>query len=307
MNVFLSLFVTLLPLYVLIGLGYFAGRKLEVNLLSIARINMFIVWPFVAFIALARMNFQPEYIILPTSLWCISIVITFISYKLSKLVWGNNGNANIVGAGSVNGNALYFGLPIILHLFGTEMASIYIFMNIGPMLNNMSIAYFLTSRGKHSFRDSVVRLVKFPALHAAWLGILVNLLGWQVPEIVFQYWQYATGTMVFLGMMMIGIAISKLDRIEFDLKLTSALFVVKFAFWPLAILTFIYLDMNILGLLSADIYNIMMVYSAMPLMGNLVAYASEHDLNPARVAMAVLASTLFAAITIPTILWFIGI
>ncbi len=296
----LDLLPNLLPLYALIGLGFIAGRWLDVNLHSVARINIFILLPIVMFGAIVKMDFNPTYILLPIALWGVSTSIAMGSYKALQKFW-HDGSANLVGAGGVNGNAIYFGLPLIMTLFGPEMAGIYLFMNLGPQINNITLAYFITARGKYNIADSYKKLLRFPALYATCLAIIINLSGGSLPDVGLQYWQYAAGSITFLGMMMIGIALGKLDRIAFDAKLVAALFVSKFLIWPLACLALITLDQTVFKLFDLEVYQIFLIFSVMPLIGNLVAYAAEYNLHPERAAAAVLVSTLFTLISIPAI------
>jgi predicted permease len=293
-----GLIINLIPLYVLIALGYIAGRWLDVNLHSIARINIFILLPIVSFGAVMQMQFTPAYILLPFMLFGVSVVVMSAFYKTGRLVF-KDGSAGLLGSGSANGNSLYFGLPIIMALFGPEMAGVFIFMNLGPQISNLTIGYFLAARGKNSMAGSFKKLLKFPVIHAIWPAILLNVSGAQMPSIALQYWEYAVGALAFLGMMMIGVALGKLERFAFDWKLTGMLFISKFIAWPLLCLSFVLLDHYVLHLFSGELHQIIMVFSVMPLIGNLVAYASEHNLYPERAAAAVLASTLFTLVTIP--------
>ncbi len=289
----------LLPLYLLIFVGYLAGRHLDIHLNSIARINIFILMPLVAFGAILRIEFDPAYILLPFVLSAISLFCTFAAFQSGKKIW-NDGNANLLGAGSTNGNSIYFGLPIILALFGPQLAGVYLFMNMGPSINNLTVSYYLTSRGRHSVLDSFKRVLRFPAVHATWLAIVLNLAGVAPDHEVFnRYWEYAAGSMVFLGMMMIGIALSRLDKLEIDWALTGMLFLTKFALWPFLVLCFVLIDKTYFSLFSSDIYQVLIVFSVMPLIGNLVAYAAEFNLHPERAASAVLASSVFVCVSLP--------
>jgi malate permease and related proteins len=114
-----------------------------------------------------------------------------------------------------------------------------------------------------------------------------------------KYWEYATGCNVFSGMMMIGIAIGKLPKITFDWPLIGVLFLVKFLLWPLFVGVFVALDIFVLHLFDHQVYQIMLFFSVMPLIGNLVAYAAEHNLHPEKTAAAVLASSVATLVIIP--------
>ncbi len=58
MSVIEILIVNIIPLYCLIGLGYIAGRWLDVNIHSIAQTLIFLIAPIVTFGAMTRLKFE---------------------------------------------------------------------------------------------------------------------------------------------------------------------------------------------------------------------------------------------------------
>ena len=288
----------LIPLYGLILLGYISGRWLDVNLHSVARLNLFIFLPIVTMGAMVKMDFNPAYIVLPFVMMGISYTIALGSYNIAKMYW-KDGTANLIGAGGVNGNALYFGLPLIIAMFGPAGAGIYVLMNVGPQINNNTLAYYLVARGQFTVKESLKKLMWFPVIHALWIGLALNFAGVEMGGIYTTYWEYAIGCNIFSGMMMIGIAIGKLPKLTFDWAMIGTMFVVKFVLWPLFVGVFVMVDLYVLRIFDHQIYQIMLLFSLMPLIGNLVAFAAEHRLYPEKAAAAVLASSIATLVIIP--------
>ncbi len=292
----------LVPLYILIVLGYIAGRFLDVNLHSIARLNLYILLPIVTLGAMTRVQFQPEYFLLLVILFLLPALIALGACKFSQ-IFRKDGSANLIGAGGVNGNAIYFGLPLISALFGAEGVGVYLFLNMGPQINNVTLAYYLVARGRFSIRDSITRLIKFPVLYAMLIGLLLNYMDIEISGVSLKYWEYASESLVFLGMMMVGIGAGKIKKLSFDWSLIAAFFVVKFVIWAICIFTLIWLDMTFFHQLDNNIYQMLLLFSVMPLMGNLVAYAAEHDLHPEKAATAVILSSFATIFIIPAMYW----
>ena len=65
MSVFFSLLVNLLPLYILIGMGFIAARYLKVDRQSLASLAIFMFMPIVVFGFVVKLEFQASYIMLP--------------------------------------------------------------------------------------------------------------------------------------------------------------------------------------------------------------------------------------------------
>lgn len=292
------LIANIIPLYILIALGFIAGRWMDVNLPSMATIAIYILAPIVNFGAMAQMKFTPEYIALPVIFFIGSAVIGIISYNMARLLWKNS-TANLIGMGSVTGNTMYFGLPVILALLGPEWVGVYALLNLGTFLNEVGLGYFFGARGHATLKGALLKVLKLPVIHAIWLGLLYNLSGFDLPEAFTRYWDYSIGAWVIIGMMIIGVALSKQSRLEVDVKLLASMFTPKFILWPLFGFGVILLDRAYFQAFPPEVHMMLAVMTSVPLAGNLVAYAATLNLHPERAAAAVLLSTILAFITVP--------
>lgn len=290
--------VNIIPLYILIGIGYISGRYLDVNLHSIARTCLYILSPAVFFGAALNLNLSRDLILLPLTTSFSSFFITFSALYIAKKFW-SDGTAYSIASASVNSNAVYFGLPIIVALFGAEGASIYLFMNLGGAINNSSLSYYISARGRFTAKESFIRLLKLPVLYAVFIGLALNLAGFTMPDIIDTYWHYSAGALTILGMMMIGISVSKLPKLQFYWPEIAGLFLVKYVAWPMMLGGMIVLDIYIFKIFDHDIHAMMAMLSVMPLFANYVAYASENNLFPERAGSAVCLSSFLSIVIIP--------
>ena len=271
---------------------------MDVNLPSMATVAIYILAPIVNFGAMAQMKFTPEYIALPILFFCISAVIGTISYLTAQKLWKNN-TANLIGMGSVTGNTMYFGLPVILALLGPEWVGVYALLNLGAFLNEVGLGYFFGARGNATIKGALLKVLKFPVIHAIWLGLLYNLSGLPLPNAFTLYWNYSIGAWVIIGMMIIGVALSKQSKLVVDFKLLLSMCTPKFILWPLAGFAVILIDKLYFQAFSTPIYQMLAIFTAVPLAGNLVAYATTLNLHPERTAGAVLISTVLGIFTVP--------
>jgi hypothetical protein len=120
-----------------------------------------------------------------------------------------------------------------------------------------------------------------------------------LPEVYYTYWTYAAGAWVIIGMMLIGVAISKISGLELGPRMMVHLFTVKFVVWPLAVLGVLWLDRLYFQSVSGEVYQMALIYGLVPLAGNPVAYAAQLGLKSERIAMAVLITSIFALIYMP--------
>lgn len=292
------LIANIIPLYILIALGFIAGRWMDVNLPSMATVAIYILAPIVNFGAMAQMNFTPEYIALPIIFFLGSCAIGIISYNAALKLWKNN-TANLIGMGSVTGNTMYFGLPVILAMLGPEWLGVYALLNLGTFLNEIGLGYFFGARGHATLKGALLKVIKLPVVHAIWLGLFYNLSGLPLPNSFVRYWDYSVGAWVIIGMMIIGVALSKQSKLEIDFKLLLSMFTPKFVLWPLFGFGVIALDRLYFNAFEPEVHLMLSVMTTVPLAGNLVAYAATLNLHPERAAAAVLLSTILAFVTVP--------
>lgn len=298
MDVLTLLIANIIPLYIIIAVGYIVGRWMDVNLSSMATVAIYVLAPVVNFGAMAQMEFTAEYIALPLITFTGSAVIGTASYIIAQKVWKNN-TANLIGMGSVTGNSMYFGLPVILALLGPEWVGVYALLNLGSFLNEVGLGYFFGARGTATLKGALLKVLKLPVIHAIWLGLLYNLSGLALPSSFARYWDYSIGAWVIIGMMIIGVALSKQTKLAIDYKLLASMFAPKFILWPLFGFGVIFIDYTYFQAFSIEIYQMLAVVSTVPLAGNLVAYAATLKLHPEKAATIVLLSTVFAFITVP--------
>ncbi len=298
MDIAFTLITNIIPLYILIALGFIGGRWLDINLHSMAIVAIYILAPFVNFGAMTKLDFNWHYVLLPVLLFGFSGIVGMTMYMSAHKAWKNN-TANLIGMGSVSGNTGYFGLPLILVLFGPEWAGLYLFMSMSVLLNEVGLGYYFGARGNVDVKGAIIRVVKLPVIYGILLGMLANAAGFTMPDVMSRYWTYASGAWIIIGMMLIGVALGKMDKFEFDWRLLRWLFTVKFLIWPLGGFAFVLLDLHVWHSFEPVIHQIILIFTTVPLAGNLVAYAATLNLHPERAATVVLASTLFAILTVP--------
>ncbi len=300
-NTFLLLAANILPLFGLIALGYIGGRWLDVHLQSLATVAIYLVAPIVNFGAMARMHFDAAWIALPFLVLAMSTSIGIITWKAAQARW-KGPLANLVAMSSVTGNTGYFGLPLVMALFGPDWAGIYLFMNVALVLSEIGLGYYFGARGHADIKGALKKVARLPIFYAVLAGLAFNMTGWTLPEAATRYWTYATGAWVFIGMMLMGVALGRMEKLEIDFRLATWLLVPKFILWPLAGFVVVMADMMIFDAFPTEVRQMILIFTAVPLAGNLVAYAVNLNLHPERAAPIVLASTVLALITIPTVL-----
>lgn len=306
MDLFLTLLTSIAPLYVIIALGWIAGRFYEVEKESLAGLAIYIIVPIISFYYMATLNFKPVYAVLPFILFTFFSLITLLSFEVGKKVYPDK-RANLLAMCSGAKNVGYLGLPIVIMLFPPEWVGVYVFALAGGLLYEATIFYYVANRGNFTPKDSFIRVLKFPVLYAIILGLIINIFGWNLPEQLSSFWEYFKGAYVVIGMMIIGVSLSRVEKLVMSVKFLFIVFFAQFFVWPILAWCMIVFDQNVTQWFTSEIYKMIMIMAIVPPAANIAAFAAKLDLNPEKAATTVLIGTLFALFYIPAVLVLSGL
>lgn len=296
----------LIPLLLLIALGYGVGRWLQVQAHSLAMVAIYVLAPVVNFGAVARLEFQATYLMLPPLLFGLAAAMAVLGHWLGSRAFADN-RRNLVAMAAATGNTGYFGTPLVLALFGPEALGVYFLMNFAIALCESTIGYYYGARGHHDIRTSVRKVLTLPANYAVLLGLLFNSASLELPPLFVTWWERFTGAWVVLGMMIIGVALSHAGGWRANARLTGLLFTIRFLIWPACAWALVLLDRVVLGLYTPQVHAMILLIGCVPLAGNVVAFATQLRLRPDEAAAVVLESTAFAVVYIPLVFWLAGL
>ncbi|QQR68946.1 MAG: hypothetical protein IPI58_08985 [Alphaproteobacteria bacterium] len=298
-GVFASLLIKLLPLYGLVALGWLGGRFLKTDRVALADVMIYLIAPVFVFGAVARLKFQMEYLALPLILAGVSMLMAFVTLRLARVMNFTPRIRGLVSFAGGTGNTGYFGVPVVLAVLGGEWLGVYLILNLGMMLYEASLGYYLLARGAFSVRESLRRVRRLPVLYAMAAGMAYSISGLALPDSFVEVWQNFRGAYVVLGMMMVGISFAYVRTRDWDMPLLALLMTSKFILWPLLMGGLVLLDAHVLHLFGGPIHVLLMISALVPVAANSAVYAAQVNIHPERMALAVLLSTLLALAIIP--------
>lgn len=293
-----TFYMRVFPLFVNLSLGWLLGKHFQVSKESVAKILIYFATPVIVFNAIYSTPIPPQLILLPFVSYGVCFIVSHLFLLIGKYVLKDS-RANLLAFSVGNGNTGYFGIPLVLALFGDNFINTYIFANLGVILYENTFGVYLISRGHYTVKQSLMKLAKLPILYALIAGLIAKYSGLNLGEIYNGFVLNYRGTYATLGVMLVGIALSQIEKIEFDKMFISLSLVAKFLVWPIIMFSFIALDRNMLHLFNDQIYQILLIQAIVPLPGNAVAFASLLKVHPEKAAVTVFISTIFALIYIP--------
>ena len=303
MTVFLTLLGKTLPLYFSIILGVLSTWILKCDKDTIAKVILFILAPLIVFNATISVKLDASVLFLPTFFFFASTILAFVLLFLFKKVYSDN-TANLLAFSTSTGNTGNIGIPLAILFLEPNLVDVFIFTVLANILYQNSVGYYITAKGHFTAKQSIIKVLRLPVLYAFILGVALNIYGFKMPEIFVNYTEYIKGAYAILGMMLLGMGMEKMkSNNSFDLKFISYAMGIKFIFWPLFILAFIYLDKTFIHFLNDGFYSIMFLFSIVPLAGNTVTVATLLNVKPDKMSLAVFISTIISLFYIPFVMF----
>lgn len=298
MEVFTALLIKIIPFYILIALGYWAGNFLKTDKKSISALLIYIVNPIVIFSGVLGAKADARLLLIPLIVFLTATSITLFFYFTTKKLWKDS-TGNLLAAASGSANAGYFGIPVALTIYGEQVLPIAVLVLFGIVLYQNTIAYYLIAKGGHSEKESLKKVLKLPSIYAFILAILFNLNQIDPGAVFHEFADKFIGAYSILGMMVVGMGITKLHKIKLDYLFIILSLLAKFIVWPLIIISVILIDNAYFNLLTSDIYKVLLLMSIVPMATNNVVFAAELGIQPEKMAITVVISTLVTLLLIP--------
>jgi malate permease and related proteins len=298
MAIFSLVFFKVLSSLLSVAIGFLSGKYSNVDKESIASLLFYFVAPIVFFAipTSTQLSFSSLGITLLT--FTLSTILSIFSYWLYGKVWQDS-HRNILALSAGTGNSGYVVLPVAAVLFDDYTLSIYALGLIGISIYEASVGCYYCARSVSSFKHSVLKVAKLPLLNAFFLGCALSLLGFHLPDFLDEFVNNMKGAFSILGMVTIGLALSRTKEFALDFRFIGAAFASKFLFYPILFNIFILIDRIFIGWLDVNYYNALQLLCIAPLATNTIVLASLYRIHPEKVATAVLLSLLFVLIYMP--------
>jgi predicted permease len=292
--------VKLVPLYLLVAIGFALGRTLDVNAREIGKLALFVLSPAVVFKGFYNARLDAAMAILPLAVCALACLAAWLALPLAARLW-SDGRERIAAFSAATGNTGFFGIPACLALIGPESLPYVVLVSFGATAYENSVGFFVVARSESGFAGALMRVLKYPGLHACWLGAALNLGGVGLPAFVPQTVDLLAGGFSAVGMMIVGLGLAGIRRFRLDLGFIGFVFAWKFAVWPALALAFIVLDRSWLHAFPPVAHQVLLVESLVPMAAITVVHATLRGIHPDRTAVAVAASTLFALLWLPLV------
>lgn len=315
MNIFLTSISSIIPIVVIIILGYvlqvrgwFAGDFGD----NLSKLIMNVALPASIFVSVLKYLTLDKLVSLSGGLlytfgaFILTYIVAYIVVKVFKVPAGRRGT--VINT-FVNANTIFIGLPLNVALFGDNALPYFLIYYITNTISTWTLGVYIMSSDSESGKSEVAAKFDWKRLLPAPLvGFLVALvflvLRIPVPS-------FATSTLTYIGdivtplsLIYIGIVLAKagLNSIRFD-KDTIVTLIGRFVFAPAIMFALLYLVGK--GLPSDEVKTFI-VQSAAPALAVLPILASQGDGDVEFATNVVTISTVLFVVVIPVVVTLLG-
>lgn len=289
----------ILPVFILLGIGFFVGKFMEINSKSVSDLCIYVFSPALFFHSVTTSSLELSDLGKIVVFALLLFLIFAVLVKLLGLLFGwNLPYQNTMMLASAFPNTGNYGLPIVFFAFGDEgMAIAIIYVVMQSLLMNSAGIFYASNHEKTPKKDIFITIVRMPGFIAITLGLALKIAGIAVPEAIGN----ATGLLgqaaVPVLLTLLGITLASI-RIKNVLKFIGTAAILKLIAFPaigFLLLAWLYPA----GSLESKV---LLIAVATPAAATTTLLAIKFDMNPDMVSSAMFVSTLASVITIPILL-----
>jgi predicted permease len=285
----------IVPTFFAIALGYLFGRVSRASAAPLIDVAVFIATPCLVF---GSMYSSPIVMGEALRLWASCLMIMGGTFVLAWLAFGfRRQGRSALYMPIVFANLINIPLPILYLAFGDEGVATAVLFHIPSALLTYSLGVYMAS-GTKGLRQGVGLVFRMPLIYAAILGLVLNVAGVALPEVVVTSFKSVGQAAVPLMLIVLGMSIGHFRFAQIPLTLVASVIRMGggFAIGMLAVWL-----LGTTGVPRA----IVIFEAAMPGAVAVSALCTKYKNEAELVSSIVLTTTLMAVGVIPALLYYL--
>lgn len=301
----------ILPIMFILGLGYILGKKLNLEVRTLSKINFYVYVPFFIFMQIYNTKMPVEMVKVLIFVVLLGIINSIAAKLTAKAMRCEEGLKNAFANSVMFYNSGNIGVPLITLAFSTgpflingetpylalaltTQIVVLIFQNI----TTNTIGFFNAEKGKSHWKDSVKSILTMPAIYTIILAFILKGLPYDLTK--FPLWSsfnYLKDGLISIALITLGVQLSK-TKFSFKNKIVYVSNLLRLIGGP--VLAFILIKLLDINGIPAQA---LMISSSIPTAVNTALIAVETDNHPDFASQAVMTSTLFSCITLAGVIY----
>ena len=307
---FWTIFSQVLVLFLLILVGYIAGKQQMITKHGAKEISTLVLYITLPALIIRAMQFDFSIELLGQSLKMIGMAIAVyaatisLSYLFAKLLRAKGKEKDVFQTAMIFPNVGFMGYPITQGLYGTQGIFYTSLFNMPFDLLMWTVGVHMLSRSSDSTASKKKGLAALfnPGTIAVAIGFTLFILSIKLPPILDSTLLYLASATTPLAMLAVGstLARTRVDAIFANKKLLLTA-VIKVAVIPAIMIV-------LFTILKLDGYflKIPIIITAMPVAANVAIFATRYESDELLASQLIFLTTLMSLVTIPLIALFLG-
>ncbi len=292
------LYNNIVPVFIVIGLGYILERRLQIEIKSISRTIFYAISPCLVFSSLVNSTVSGgEFWDIASFEILITLVVALVAWGVARALRFDRAMESAFLLATLFVNAGNYGLSVNLLAFGeTALARAIIYFVVSSLLINTTGVY-LASRGKAKSFDALLNVFKVPIVYAVLLVVFVKLINVNVTgSPVFKTVEMVGQGAIPLMLLLLGMQLAKTPLAQ-GMRTAGLAAFIRLAVAPIIAFSLA----NLLGLTGPTL-QACVVEASMPTAVTTAVLAIEFDARPEFVTSVIFLSTLASPITLTLII-----
>ncbi|WP_116278459.1 AEC family transporter [Virgibacillus dokdonensis] len=290
----------ILPVFIIMGLGFFLQKKFDLDLQTLAKLNIYFLVPGFIFVKLYNTTFSGQLLLQIVVFFILFIALLYIVATITaRLIGFDKGKSTTFSNSILFFNSGNYGVPVNDLVFKSDPVAMSIQVIILTLQNILLFSYGIFSL--QSIQIGKLRALfsyfKMPVLYAMLAGILLNIANVSIPTFVWVPANYVADAMVAMALLTLGAQVAQLRLIS-SLPTVYISLAIRLILGPI-------IALGIIRILQLDgiIAQALFIASAMPTAVNSSVIAQEYNNHPNFAAQIVLFSTMFSTITVTAVIY----
>ncbi|MBL7184036.1 MAG: AEC family transporter [Anaerolineae bacterium] len=292
------LYNNIVPIFIVIGLGYTLERRLQIEIKSVSRTIFYALTPCLVFSSLVKSTVSGgEFWRIASFEILITLVVALVAWGVARALRFDRAMESAFLLATIFVNAGNYGLSVNQLAFGDEaLARAIIYFVVSSLLINTTGVY-LASRGQARAGEALLNVFKVPIVYAVLLAIFVKLINLDVTgSPVFKTVEMVGKGAVPLMLLLLGMQLAKTPLTQ-GMRTAGLATLIRLAVAPIIAFSLAHL----LGL-TGPALQACVVEASMPTAVTTAVLAIEFDARPEFVTSVIFLSTLASPITLTLII-----
>ncbi|MCJ0941252.1 AEC family transporter [Mammaliicoccus sciuri] len=291
----------LLPLLILIFVGFLLQRKFAFNLKYFSTLITYCLMPVAVFANIYDITIQMD-LLLKVLYYIVaySLVMILIGNLFAKVLNLQKGESAALKNSISLMNSGNYGLPVSQLIFSQNPigVAVQIFVLIFQNLLTYSYGMYNLLSTTKSLKDIVISFLKLPVFHALILGIIFQVGHIKLSQVFLIPIHQISDSFAPIALILLGAQLAHIKLKLLHRAIMGSL-IGRLIIGPLIALSLIYL-FHIDGVIAQSLF----IASAFPTSRNTSTIAFEYDVEPELHAQIVLFSTLLSSVTVSIVIYF---